>query len=61
MAPKVQFLIHVFFLNKKGELLGMIPTMVPTKKKKKKKKIKSPVWNLWFIEPDLELGLLELA
>jgi len=49
-----------FFYNKKGELLGMIPTMVPTKKKKKKKNIKSPVWNLWFIEPDLELGL-ELA
>jgi len=48
-----------FFYNKKGELLGMIPTMVPTKKKKKKN-IKSPVWNLWFIEPDLELGL-ELA
>jgi len=44
-----------FFYNKKGELLGMIPTMVPTKKN-----IKSPVWNLWFIEPDLELGL-ELA
>jgi len=30
-----------FFYNKKGELLGMIPTMVPTKKKKKKNKILS--------------------
>jgi hypothetical protein len=54
-GTQIQFLIHVFFFSK-GELLGMIPTVVPTPKKKKKN-VESSVRNLWSIEPDLELGL----